>query len=155
MTFDNSFGDDWRLVYQAPYAPKENKIVPVTPEIENEILISHQKTRSPFKTATIVGVEVEDVFKVLDKNKASVGMGAERYGGKGRPELEPFIVARRRANETGWDNSNPLIEQAREDYAAGTHEMATGRDGGWLILYSFPRRRVDKTRADYFSTECQ
>ncbi len=127
----------------------------VTPQIENEILITHQKTRSPFKTATIVGVDVQDVFAVLKKHEQSVGIGAERFGGKGRPELEPFTVARRRANETGWDNSEPAIAQARADYAAGTHEMATGRDGGWLILYTIPRRRVDTTRADYFQPECQ
>ena len=47
------------------------------------------------------------------------------------------------------------IEQARKDYDAGTHEMATGLEivngeQAW-VLYSIPRKTVDKSRRLYFS----
>lgn len=127
----------------------------ITPQLENEILIQHQKTRSPFKTANLLDVDLAVVFAVIDKNKKTGGTRAEHNGGLGREELIPFTVARRLASDAGWDNKDPAIAQARADYTAGTHEMATGRDGAWLILYSFLRKRVDKTRADYFLPECQ
>lgn len=127
----------------------------LTQQQENEILVLHQKTRSPFKTAQTLDIELQVVFDVLDKNKRRTGAPVEHNGGLGRPEMVPFTVARRLASDLGWDNKSPEIAKAREDYAAGTHEMATGRDGAWLIMYSIPRKRVDKTRGDYFLPECQ
>lgn len=126
----------------------------VSQEIENEILIAHQKTRSPHKTATLVGVDVGQVFEVLKKLAPKTGRATPRFGGKGRPELEPFAVARRLAMDRGWDNKQPEIEQARTDYEAGTHDMATGRDGDWLILYSVPLKRRVPNREGYFTMEC-
>jgi len=150
---DYSFGRLWRRVYQTTFK-KENDVT-VDADLENKILITHAKTRSPFKTANICETELSIVFEVLKKNKQNGGAAPERFGGKGRPELEPFTVARRRANETGWDNTDKDIAEARSEYAAGRVELATGRDGAWLILYAFPRRRLAKGREDCFKCEVQ
>lgn len=55
--------------------------------------------------------------------------------------MQQFAVARKKADQP-WDNSVEAIDAARNAYEAGTHIMATGRDGDWLILYSIPQRRV-------------
>lgn len=74
--------------------------------------------------------------------------------GKGRPELQPYIVAIRDRNfEPVWDNENPKIIKARELYDEGVVEMATGIDGDNIILYAIPRRFKDEDRPPYFSAE--
>jgi hypothetical protein len=128
--------------------------VPITPEIEIEVIRIYQQTRrSPFKTARQVGVPVQDVFDIVARNKEQLESSGERFGGEGRPDIKPYTVARRRVAERGWDNSLPEIIQARAEYEAGTHEMATGRDGAWLILYSIPRARKVAPRKGYFLPE--
>lgn len=127
--------------------------MPPTPEVTAEILAEFKRTRSPFKTANAVGVDVAVVWAVIDSNKDKVGAFEERYGGRGRPELEQFIVASRRAMAGVWDNDSTEIRDARAAYEAGTHEMATGRDGPWLILYCIPRRYPATGRAGYFTPE--
>lgn len=60
----------------------------------------------------------------------------------GRPKLTKFIVSSRHINEIGWPKvDRRLIETARRNYEAGTHEMCSGRDGQWIILYSIPRKK--------------
>lgn len=124
------------------------------PEVVQEVLRVYRKTRnSPFKTSRICAVPVADVFAIVDQYKDKVESAQERYGGEGRPELYPFTVARRKANVPGWDNTDREIAIARANYEAGTHEMVTGRDGAWLILYSIPRRNKAKGREGYFIPE--
>lgn len=73
--------------------------------------------------------------------------------GKGRPELQPYIVAIRDRNfEPAWDNTNPKIQKARELYDEGHVEMMTGTDGSNVILYAIPRRQQD-VRPIYFALE--
>jgi len=127
--------------------------MPPTPEVVAEILSEYKRTRSPFKAANAVGVDVAVVWAVIDDNKDQVGAFEERYGGKGRPELEPYVVATRRALVGVWDNTSDEIRTARAQYEAGTHEMCTGRDGAWLLLYSIPRRYPVTGRAEYFTPE--
>ena len=72
--------------------------------------------------------------------------------GKGRPELQPYIIAIRDKNfEPFWDNSNPKIKKARELYDEGRVEIVTGVDGDNIILYAIPRRYQDLDREPYFS----
>lgn len=74
--------------------------------------------------------------------------------GKGRPELQPYIVAIRDRNfEPVWDNDNPKIIKARELYDEGVVELTTGIDGDNMILYAIPRRFKDIDRLPYFSAE--
>lgn len=122
--------------------------------VVREVLETYKSTRnSPFKTARLCGINVAQVFEIVDANQDKVAEATERFGGKGRPEMEPYLVARRKVTDREWDNSLPEIVQARADYEAGTHTMATGRDGSWLLLYSIPLRRRVEAQPGYFS-EC-
>jgi hypothetical protein len=134
---------------------KENHVA-ITPETTEETLrLYRQNPRrfSPFKTATVVGISVEEVFQIIEDNKEKLNAAQERYAGFGRPELQPFTMARRQATERGWNNDDEGIISARAQYEAGTHEMTTGRDGQWLILYSIPRQRKAPSRLGYFTPE--
>jgi hypothetical protein len=121
-------------------------------DLKSEILAELRKVRAPAKAARNLGLDLRLVLQVSDEIG---GMGrnsrVEQYDGWGRPSWQPFIVARKRAHQA-WDNTIPEIAKARLDYEAGTHNMCTGRDGDWLILYSKPQARVTP-RPDYFKPE--
>ncbi|MGN6819304.1 MAG: hypothetical protein ACTHJR_11610 [Sphingomonas sp.] len=121
-------------------------------EIIDDVLREYRRTRSPFKTSRATGIGVNDVWNIINDHQDKLGPFEQRWGGDGRPELRPYVVAKRQANDSSWDNTLPEIAQARQDYEAGTHEMCTGRDGSVLILYSIPRRTRDP-RPDYFKPE--
>lgn len=124
----------------------------MTTEIRDEIVQALLKLRSPSKVARALGVELRVILPIADELAGTPRVvRQEVYGGFGRPELEDFLVARKRAHET-WDNTDEAIAAAREAYEAGTHDMATGRDGDWLLLYSIPQRKVTP-RPDYFRPE--
>lgn len=125
----------------------------LTPEVEADILAKFKQTRSPFKTAHACGVDVSEVFAVIDAKSDQLTSAEERHGGLGRPEMQRYTVARRRASDREWDNGNTAIALARENYEAGTHIMATGRDGAWLILYSIPRKGRPDPQPGYFLPE--
>lgn len=122
-------------------------------ELKEEIKIELWKHRSPSKVARNLGISIR---KVLEVDQELSGhpriVREERHDGLGRPELRQFTVARKRAMAV-WDASDPKIIAAREAYEAGTHDMATGRDGDWLILYSIPVRKTNP-RPSYFKQEC-
>ena len=132
----------------------------LTPDRVAEVLrVYHASSRSPFKTGRALNISTAEVFAVLDHaGEAATGrrgcVAEERHGGHGRPELAKYLVARRQASASGgWDYDDPEIAAARENYEAGTHEMATGRDGSWLLLYSIPRRYRAPDREGFF-TQC-
>jgi len=125
----------------------------LTPEVIEDIIQVYKRTRSPFKTATETGVDVADVWKVVDENKDRMSVFEERYGGRGRPDLQDFLVASRRAGDREWDNEDAGVAAARARYEAGTHTMATGRDGQWLLLYSIPLKWPSDPRPNYFRPE--
>lgn len=107
-----------------------------------EVLDEYRRSRSPFKTATVFDMHVNDVWKLIEENTAYLKDTPERFGGMGRPELQDFIVARRAIRGPRWENSDPNIMKARELYEKGHIDMATGRDGSWEILYAIPRLRT-------------
>ena len=125
----------------------------LTPEIVTEILQQYKLTRSPFKVSTKVGVSIGEVFEVIENYEDRLATVPERHGGGGRPELRPYIVAKRKASDSSWENSNDAIKLARANYEAGTHIMVTGRDGGWLIMYSIPRKGRRDPLPEYFQPE--
>lgn len=108
---------------------------------EKEVLDEYRRSRSPFKTATVFGMHVNDVWKLIEDNTSYLQDAPERFGGLGRPELRDFIVARRSLRGPRWDNTDPNIAKARELYEQGHIDMTTGRDGTWEILYAIPRMR--------------
>lgn len=127
---------------------------PYSDEVVKDVLRTFIQTRrKPFNTARLCGVEVADVFAIVDQHPDALSNTQEYNGGKGREELMPFTVARRLASDRGWDNTDSEIVKARAAFEAGTHEMATGRDGKFLILYSIPRKRREPNRDGYFMPE--
>lgn len=123
----------------------------LTPEIEEEILRWYRKTESPFKVCRQTGIPIDIVWQVIDANPEALIEFTERHGGEGRPDILPYRVAKAKISEA-WNNNDPAIAKARADLEAGTHTMATGRDGGYRLLYSFPLK--DHTpRPDYFLPE--
>lgn len=124
----------------------------MTPELRLEIVAELKKIRAPSKVARNLGVDIRLVLPIADELAGNPRvLREEQFGGWGSPEFRDFAVARKRAHET-WDNSTPAIAEARAAYEAGTHDMCTGRDGDWLILYSIPQQRVTP-RPDYFRPE--
>lgn len=122
----------------------------ITPEIEAEILRAYNlnpKRTSPFRIARDVGATTGEVIGVLKRNQEP----GTYTGDVTRVELVPFIVASRRATEAGWDNTDEAIIRARAAYEAGTHDMATHREGPWLHLCSIPVHRKRRARPGYFS----
>lgn len=124
----------------------------ITPEIEQDIVRELRKFRSPSKVAKLLGVDIRDVLPIADRlSEAPRVSREEQFDGMGKPSLSQHAVARKKAWEV-WDNADPAVAQAREDYEAGTHNMLTGRDGDWFILYSVPQRKVTP-RPNYFQPE--
>lgn len=126
------------------------------PEDEAEILRLHRanpKRFSPFKASNSTGLPLEVVFEIIENNKESLARTGERFGGFGRPDIQKHLVARRRAMGEPWDNKDDNIANARAAFEAGTHILATGRDGPWLLLYSFPRTGRARPQPSYFSVE--
>lgn len=124
----------------------------VTPELLEDILLEYKRTRSPYKIAKALGIDTRVVWEVLEEHSDRLTTRIERFGGFGRPEMQQFMVARRMVSTREWDNQSPEIAVARQRYEAGTHNMMTGRDGGWLILYSQPNKRK-VPRPNYFRPE--
>lgn len=127
-----------------------------SPEEEADVLRIYRanpRRFSPFKASKSTGISLPDVFEIIEKNKDTLARTGERFDGLGRPELREFMVARRRAMGEPWDNTDARIAEARVNFEAGTHMMATGRDGQWLLLYSIPRQGKVKPAPGYFSME--
>lgn len=121
-------------------------------DIEAEIVSELRKVRAPAKVARNLGVDLRLVLEVSDRiGGATRSSRGETFDGEGRPELRDMAVARKRAYQV-WDNTDPAVAAARAAHEAGTHTMATGRDGDWLILYLIPQKTVTP-RPDYFRPE--
>lgn len=123
----------------------------MTPQ-QLEILQDYKRSRSPFKTAKTFGLDVKDVWQLIEQNQEFLRNKPERFGGHGRPELRKYTVCRRLLKGARWDNEHPDIAFARQLYEEGRVELCTARDGGWEILYAIPRAHR-KPRPGYFQLE--
>lgn len=123
-----------------------------SPEVVEDVLVEYKRTRSPFRTAKNTGLDASSVWAIIEANSDRLTSFQERHQGQGRPEIQKYLVARRKVTTREWDNAEPTIAKARSDYEAGTHELATGRDGGWLLMYSIPRKKT-APRPNYFKPE--
>ena len=119
--------------------------------IDEDILEEYARHNSLFKTARKLNVEVAYVSQVINANPQVDAPAMEecQWDGFGDPEKQKFLVARMLATET-WDNELPEVAKARADYEEGTIDMATGRDGPYILLYAFPRA-VKQPRPNHFS----
>jgi len=116
--------------------------------LDQDIKEEFAKHRSIFRCARALGVTLDRVTQVVGEKNFQTEKRPAQYGGRGRPELEQFIVATKGADEA-WDNTQPELVDCRADYEAGTHEMCQGRDGDVTIQYSIPRTR-NQPRPGYF-----
>jgi len=116
--------------------------------LDLDIREEYAKHSSIFRTARQLGVSLDRVSRVVGKTNFHVEKQPAKYGGRGRPELEKYIVATKHGND-GWDHAMPELRQARQRYEAGTHEMCQGRDGDTIIQYLIPRA-VAQPRPGYF-----
>lgn len=119
--------------------------------LNDDIREEYAKHHSIFKTARALKITLDRVTSVVGQENFHVDRQPPRFGGRGRPELEKFIMATKNANEP-WDNNLSELRQARARYEAGTHEMCSGRDGDNIILYCIPRAVVEP-RLGYFRSE--
>ena len=126
----------------------------LTPEQEAEVIAEYRRVRSPYKVANNLGFDVKEVWAVIDANPDAAVQNREHSGGKGRPDLQRYIVASAKAGER-WDNDDPSIVLARQKFCAGTHTMATHRDGSMKFLLSIPLRWPAPAQPDYFKPEVQ
>ena len=119
--------------------------------IRLEILADLRKTRAPSRTAKNLGYDIRTILEIANEDRHPASRHEERHDGLGRPELRIYTVSRKKAWEA-WDNDSNSLKAARASYEAGTHDMLTGRDGEWLILYLIPQKRVTP-RVNYFQPE--
>jgi hypothetical protein len=128
-----------------------NMMIELSDEVRAEIAADLRKTRAPSRTAKNLAYPITLVLQVAEEYSEPRSRHEERFGGHGRPELEPYTVARKKAWAV-WDNDSEEIAYARACYEAGTHLMATGRDGDWLIMYLIPQKKTTP-RPNYFQPE--
>jgi hypothetical protein len=124
----------------------------LTPEQEVAVLDEYRRTRSPFKVANNLSLNVADVWSVIDANPDAAVRNPEHSGGEGRVDLRPYFVASARCSER-WDNDDPGVALARQRVCDGTHTMATHRDGSIKFLCSIPLRKKVRPNPDYFKPE--
>ncbi len=120
-------------------------------ELDKDIRAEYAKHGSLFKTARGMGVPVDYVLKIVntDKQQPKPDLSTCEFDGFGDPEKRRYLVARSLAKES-WDNTRPEVADARATYEAGTHDLAIGRDGPYLLMYLFPRA-VPAPRPNYFT----
>lgn len=122
-------------------------------EKTKDVLAEFRRLKSPFKVANLLDIDVKEVWAIIDSHPDAAVRHPERHGGEGRPSLRPFFVAKRKTNEA-WDNKNDQgCVLARERFCAGTHTMATHRDGSNVFLCSIPLKKRVAPRPDYFKPE--
>lgn len=74
--------------------------------------------------------------------------------GWGRPDLFPFIVARRNVNWSGWlESDQERLAMSRINHDQGEVTMMQGRDEDWIIQYAFPKQ--GGVRKPYFSAKSE
>lgn len=125
-----------------------NRIKTADEHLDDDIREEFSKHHSIFRVCKSLGISLDRVTRVVGNQDFQVETKTARYGGRGRPEMEKYVVATKHANES-WDNSRTELREARQRYEAGTHEMAQGRDGDTIIQYLIPRA-VTEPRPGYF-----
>jgi hypothetical protein len=93
-------------------------ITDLTPELRHEIICELKKVRAPAKAARNPWLDIRVILPIADELAGTPHVVREEvFGGFGRPALEHYLVARKRAGET-WDNTSEPIAAARTTYVA-------------------------------------
>lgn len=119
-------------------------------KLDNDIREEYDKHRSLFKTAKRLSVSIDYVLSVVESQviEEKPDTSTCHWEGFGDPDKKRYLVARNLAKNS-WDNGRPEVADARAKFEAGTHTLAIGRDGPWLLMYVFPLA-VPKPRPNYF-----
>lgn len=119
-------------------------------QLDEDIREDYAKHNSLFKTARRYDVEVGYVLNLVqnDVQEVAPDLTTCEFDGFGDPVKKKYLIARNAAN-TSWDNTAPEIVIARAKFEAGTHTMAIGRDGPYLLMYCFPLA-VKRPKPGYF-----
>lgn len=104
------------------------------------------ETRNPHEVAALSRRPLEEVKDLM------IRMPLPDLPGWGKISKQPFIISRRHALEPHWPLSSfELIKEHRRLHDMGRTNLCQGRDGVWLILYSFPLNpAAPATRPPYF-----
>lgn len=119
-------------------------------DLANDVREEYGKHGSLFKTAKKFNVTVEYVHDIVGTApiEEAPDISTCTWDGFGDPEKKKYLAARNLA-KTSWDNGRPEVAAARAKFEAGTHTLAIGRDGPWLLMYVIPLAVV-KPRPNYF-----
>lgn len=119
-------------------------------ELDKDIQEEYAKHGSLYKTAKAFHVTVDYVHNVVENSvvEEKPDLSTCVWDGFGDPTKKKHLVARNLA-KLSWDNDNVDVAAARVRYELGTHGLNIGRDGPWLLMYSFPRAVVSP-RPNYF-----
>lgn len=124
----------------------------ITPEMEAEILAAHAanpKRFSPFKVSRQVGTSVAEVLRIVNE-KVEGRAPPALHTRRDRVDLADYIIASRRVSDGCWDNDSEAVRSARAAVCAGTHTMATHRNGDWQYLCLFRLQRPIAPNPTYF-----
>lgn len=124
----------------------------ITPEMEAEIVAAHAanpRRFSPFKVSRQVGASVAEVLRVVN-SKVEGRVAPALQSRRDRTDLTDYIVASRRVSDGCWDNNSEEIRNARALVCAGTHTMATHRNGDWQYLCVFRLEQPVTPNPHYF-----
>lgn len=120
-------------------------------EIQTELLAFRA---NPVRIATKLGVPVALVRFISNETPSGTSdFTVHSTDGWGRTELRDFVVTRKAAIGDWSPEDKALLEGIRDAYDNGTHELAQGRDGNFIIQYAFPRNKKAKRTYRYFKIE--
>lgn len=121
-------------------------------QLKQDILNEYAKHHSLYKTAQKLGVQINYIKSVIDSYEFDQDEPTDEESianHNGDPAKRRFLVGKILANSS-WDNSEPNIADARRKFEDGTHNLGTGRDGPYILLYCFPQ--IKRTpRPNYFT----
>lgn len=114
----------------------------MSPATEAAILSLLSETRNPHHIqAKVAGATLADVRRLMRLNPSELE-------GWGKPNLQPFIISRRRTAH--WPHEDqPVIMQHRRLHDQGRVTMCQGRDAEWIIQYAIPVQKPNP-RSPYF-----
>lgn len=127
----------------------------ITQTLLDEIIVDLRSAKAnPVRIATRLGVPIALVRFISNETPSGVSkFTVLSDDGWGRKEIRDFIVTRKQATGDWPKEDAALIQRHRDAYDDGTVEMAQGRDGNFVIQYSFPRNRAVKRGYPYFKLE--
>ena len=85
--------------------------------------------------------------------KPAMGPEPENIRTLGRTGFQHHVIAAKRQGSFWPDKYKRVIEDARDKFDAGTHEMFQTSDKGWVVQYLIPRRKRTERRYFFSSME--